>query len=82
MHRSCGKLPICNPAVYKHKFFARVEIHLVSSNVLAVQNLFHGECFMSRALVRIKRLQSKPILIRDIMCFPGVGNDRKRCLLD
>ena len=69
MHRSCGKLPIYNPVVYEHKFFARVEIHLVSSNVLPVQNLVHGECFMSRVLVRIKRLQSKPILIRDISVF-------------
>ena len=39
MDRSCGKLPIYNPAVYKHRFFAHVEIHLVSSNVQAVKNL-------------------------------------------
>ena len=31
--------------------------------------------------MRIKRLQSKLILICDV-CFPRVGNERKRCLLD
>ena len=36
---------------------------------------------MSKALVKIKRLQNKPILICDICCS-RVGNDRTQCLLD
>ena len=54
----------------------------MSSNVLASQiNLVHSKFFMSKALMRIKRLQSSPIFICDV-CFPRVGNDRKRCPLD
>ena len=53
----------------------------MSSNVLTGQILSMENLFMSKALMKIKRLQRKPIFVCDIFC-PRVGNDRKRCLLD
>ena len=53
----------------------------MSSNVLTGQMLSVENLFMSKSLAKIKRLRRKPIFICDVCCL-GVGNDRKRCLLD
>ena len=80
-NRSCNTSPKYNPAVNKKELFYHADTHLVSSNVLTGQILSVGNLFMSKALMKIKHLQSIPILICDICC-PRVGNDRKQCLFD